>query len=88
MKHMGMVKGYAFPVTQRIVDKGEREPSDTGTCGKSKCGRKPRRCVICGHAIIESRKTTYCSPACARVGKARRVAALRENAAQGSRGAA
>lgn len=33
MKHMGMVKGFSFPVTQRIVGEEEPEPAKRRKAG-------------------------------------------------------
>lgn len=77
MKHMGMVKGFSFPVTQRLV--GEEEPKPEPTKREPKRGNTDaRRCVICGAVIADPLKKSYCSPTCASEGKARRQAAWRE----------
>lgn len=84
MKHMGMVKGFSFPVTQRIV--GEEEPEPVK---RRKAGGNPnaRHCVICGAEIVDPLKKSYCSPTCASEGKARRQAAWRKRNAKRAKSA-
>lgn len=85
MKHMGMVKGFSFPVTQRLV--GEEDVTATPKAGRRPTkkhgdGAKARYCVICGAEIVDPLKKSYCSPTCASEGKARRQAAWRKRKAE------